>query len=213
MNLREKTDLLLQKEASETESNEEEKNRIQDTLNYSNSLYNSSTGTERKVYEALFRAYESNQRTSGRQLIRVSNGEYYVEKEKAQENLAMLSLFNEDPQLLQTGLITGEGSDRSDSILGFAELGSFILNAQSTRNVAPVLERAFSEGGIVGSSIDKSSMIRQVFTPTSDDRALEAILERLENIEVRVKGEIEGEDLQLVNSRKATYDQNTKVLF
>ncbi len=91
----------------------------------------------------------------------LSRGEYYVPREKAKGNYALLSAAN-------AGVLSGPGTSTSDSIRALTRGGDFIVNAAATRRHRALLDsvvkgpRRMATGGVVGGTVTGGSISERV---------------------------------------------------
>ncbi len=93
-------------------------------------------------------------------LIKVSNGESYLDEETFQKLLPQVMMLNKSQQ------IRGAGTGTSDSIFAMAD-GGFVLNADTTRRL-----RGFADGGDV---LNRDLVIPESPRPGADNAMVEAI--------------------------------------
>lgn len=110
----------------------------------------------------------------GGQIIRLSNGEFFVEPQQAENNLAELQQIN------RSGMVRGPGSGTSDSITAIAPERGYIVNAEATRHNRNRLEQ-IAQGYRSGGSIKHKQQVERDMTSSSagiDQEAINQAIER-----------------------------------
>jgi len=181
-----------------------------------NTLYNSVKSENQQYYNTTSASGLQVTEPMNSTLVAVSNGEFLVPPsvtEKYQNSLEMIN----------TGMIQGPGTGTSDSIIGYAENGSYVVNAKATSKnrtaLEAMVEGRYANGGIVG--LNSQNNPTQTVSVATNNEELIAVLDDVsvsleelrEQLAKGLTGELDGDKFRLFQQNINQYDDRNRVRF